>query len=83
MCLLCLCVYVSMCVSVSEGVCTGIYTGAVDPGGLYVQVPATEDAGIQWQLPDGLSAGVYHIVYIHMQFPVMDFYSAQPETGTV
>lgn len=40
-------VSMSMCVSVSEGVCTGIYTGAVDPGGLYVQVPATEDSGIQ------------------------------------
>lgn len=25
---------------------------------------------IQWQLPDGLSAAAYHIVYIPMQFPL-------------
>lgn len=53
------------CVSVSEGVCTGYWSGAVDPGGLYVRVPTTEETGIQWQLPGGLSAGAYRTVCVH------------------
>lgn len=34
--------HMCVCLSVSEGLCTGYWTGAVVPGVLYVQEPETE-----------------------------------------
>lgn len=49
-----LCVCVSVCVSVNEGLCTGYWIGAVVPGVSFVQETASEWAETQWQLPDSL-----------------------------